>query len=259
MPGWTGRRSRAGLPHSGGMDVKKTAKIAIGIVVVVVVVAAIAIAAGGSDDYDYKSQAQNEIDKYGYDAEVQDGFLVEKGVNGFGVSIIKVSGTFVSDGETHEFVMTTYTDHELATLEIDGYMFWGDDIGKAAYNYTLQEIGPFQYESLGMTFTEAPSDGMTFVLATITVENRGHEDGLSVMAPQFENSLGNLYSQDWSATDHHDSTYSDLSLTDVGLGNKVTYNLVFEVPEGTADGKVVWSNMDIDLYGYVLDPGLEPA
>lgn len=237
---------------------KKTSKIIIGVVVVIVVIAVLALAAGGSDDHDYRSQAKQEIDRYGYDAEIQT-CDVQKGVNGFGVSIIRVSGTFVSDGESHEYVMTTYDDHELATLEIDGYTFWGDDIGKAAYNYTLQEIDAFEYESFGMTFTEEPGEGMTFVLATVTVENRGHGDGLLVQAPDFENSLGNLYDFDYSATTHHDGTYSDLMSAQIGLGNKVTFNLVYEVPEGTVDGEIVWSNLDVDVYGYVLDPTLEPA
>lgn len=239
---------------------KKGTKILIGIVIIVLVVAVLAMAFSGDDDYDYRSQAEQEIDKYGYDSTVtvED---VEKGTNIFGVSLIKVTGTFVSDGETHSFVMTTYTDHTLSTLEIDGEVFLGDDMGLATYNFTAEEIGPFEYvsEYWGTTEVEEPEEGMTFVLVTLTVKNVGHEDGLTVDAPQFENSVGNLFYQDYSATEHHDSTYENLEFTKIGLGNSVTYTLVFEVPEGTADGSVHWSSMDIDLYGYMLDPSLEPA
>lgn len=230
---------------------KTRTKVLAAVVVVIVVILAIAVAAGG-DDHDYRSQAEQEIDKYGYDSTVTE-YEVEKGINGFGVSIIKVSGTFVSDGEEHSFVMTTFSDHELATLEIDGRSFWGDDMGDASYNYTAEEIGPFGYESFGYTYTEEPDEGMTFVLVTLTVKNVGHTDGLTVTAPDFENSLGNIYSMDYSATSHHDSSYSDLSFTSIGLGNTVTFSLVYQVPEGTADGEVRWSDLDLDVYGYVLD------
>ena len=101
---------------------------------------------------------------------------------------------------------------------------------------------------------------MTFALVTVTVKNVGHADGLTLTAPEFENSLGDLYGRDWSATTHHDDTWENVSLMSLGLGNTATYSLVFEVPEGTVDGgSVAWSDLDLDVYGYALDPTLEPA
>ena len=205
------------------MDLNKRTKILTGVLVVIVAVAVLALAVGGSDDHDYGAQAKQEIDKYGYD-------------------------------------MTTYTDHELATLEIDGRTFWGDDMGDAAYNFTVEEIGSFTHDDYGFIETESPAEGMTFALVTVTVKNVGHADGLTLTAPEFENSLGDLYGRDWSATTHHDDTWANVSLMSLGLGNTATYNLVFEVPEGTVDGgRIAWSDLDLDVYGYVLDPTLEPA
>ena len=133
-------------------------------------------------------------------------------------------------------------------------------MGKASYNFSVEEIGPFVYMSYGHRYTETPDDGMTFALVTLTVKNIGHQDGLTVTAPDFENSDGNLYSMDWSATTHHDSSYSDLSYTSLGMGNSVTFTMVFEVPEGTVEGgAVAWDSLDLDVYGYVLDPDLEPS
>ena len=226
---------------------------------VIVAVAVLALAVGGSDDHDYGAQAKQEIDKYGYDAQDLE-FEVERGTNVFGVSLIKLTGTFTSDGEAHSFTMTTYTDHGLATLEIDGRTFWGDDMGDATYNFTVEEIGPFTHDDYGFTETESPAEGMTFALVTVTVRNVGHVDGLTLTAPEFENSLGDLYGRDWSATTHHDDTWANVSLMSLGLDNTATYNLVFEVPEGTVDGgRIAWSDLDLDVYGYVLDPTLEPA
>ena len=226
---------------------------------VIVAVAVLALAVGGSDDHDYGAQAKQEIDKYGYDAQDLE-FQVERGTNVFGVSLIKLTGTFTSDGEAHSFTMTTYADHELATLEIDGRTFWGDDMGDATYNFTVEEIGPFTHDDYGFIDTESPAEGMTFALVTVTVRNVGHVDGLTLTAPEFENSLGDLYGRNWSATTHHDDTWANVSLMSLGLGNTATYNLVFEVPEGTVDGgRIVWSDLDLDVYGYVLDPTLEPA
>lgn len=247
----------SGCDLIGGMDLNKTTKILVGIATAVVLIAVLALAVGGSDDYDYGSQAKQEIDKYGYDSEELE-FDVEKGVNALGVSIIKVEGTFLSDGTVHGFTMTTMDDHELVTLTIDDYTFWGDDMGNASYNYRVEEIGPFDYESYGYTFTESPAEGMTFALVTLAIRNVGHADGLTVSVPEFANSLGNRYTYDPSATFNHDSTYSDLMLSSVGLGNTVVYTLIYEVPEGTVEGgEPVWSNMDLDVYGYVLDETLE--
>lgn len=241
------------------MDLNKRTKILTGVLVVIVAVAVLALAVGGSDDHDYGAQAKQEIDKYGYDAQDLE-FEVERGTNVFGVSLIKLTGTFTSDGEAHSFTMTTYTDHGLATLEIDGRTFWGDDMGDATYNFTVEEIGPFTHDDYGFTETESPAEGMTFALVTVTVRNVGHVDGLTLTAPEFENSLGDLYGRDWSATTHHDDTWANVSLMSLGLDNTATYNLVFEVPEGTVDGgRIAWSDLDLDVYGYVLDPTLEPA
>lgn len=241
------------------MDLNKRTKILTGVLVVIVAVAVLALAVGGSDDHDYGAQAKQEIDKYGYDAQDLE-FQVERGTNVFGVSLIKLTGTFTSDGEAHSFTMTTYTDHELATLEIDGRTFWGDDMGDATYNFTVEEIGPFTHDDYGFIETESPAEGMTFALVTVTVKNVGHADGLTLTAPEFENSMGDLYGRDWSATTHHDDTWANVSLMSLGLGNTATYNLVFEVPEGTVDGgRIAWSDLDLDVYGYVLDPTLEPA
>lgn len=255
--GWT--EFGSGCILTGGMCLNKKTKIIIIGAAVLVVVVFVAIAASSSDDYDYESQAKAEIDKYGYDAE-NISFEIERGTNVFGVSLIKLTGTFESDGETHSFTMTTYTDHELATLEIDGSTFWGDDMGDATYNFSVKEIGPFTYESNGYVFDEEPADGMTFALVTLTVKNVGHQDGLTVTAPEFEDSEGNLHTMDWSATTHHDDSYSNLSYTSLGLGNSATFTMVFEVPDGTVEGgEVAWDSMDLDIYGYVLDPALEPA
>ena len=241
------------------MDLNKRTKILTGVLVVIVAVAVLALAIGGLDDHDYGAQAKQEIDKYGYDAQDLE-FEVERGTNVFGVSLIKLTGTFTSDGEAHSFTMTTYTDHELATLEIDGRTFWGDDMGDAVYNFTVEEIGPFTHDDYGFIETESPAEGMTFALVTVTVKNVGHVDGLTLTVPEFENSLGDLYGRDWSATTHHDDTWANVSLMSLGLGNTATYNLVFEVPEGTVDGgRIAWSDLDLDVYGYVLDPTLEPA
>ena len=136
----------SGCDLIGGMDLNKTTKILVGIAAAVVLIAVLALAVGGSDDYDYGSQAKQEIDKYGYDSEELE-FDVEKGVNALGVSIIKVEGTFSSDGTVHSFTMTTMDDHELVTLTIDDYTFWGGDMGDASYNYRVEEIGQFDYES----------------------------------------------------------------------------------------------------------------
>ena len=241
------------------MNLNKRTKILAGVLVVIVAVLVLALAAGGSDDYDYGAQAKQEIDKYGYDAQDIE-FEVEKGTNVFGVSLIKLTGTFSSGGEAHSFTMTTYADHELSTLDIDGRSFWGDDMGDAVYNFTVEEIGAFTHDDYGFQDTESPAEGMTFALVTVTVRNVGHADGLTLTSPEFENSRGDLYSYDWSATTHHDDTWSNLSLMSLGLGNIATYNLVFEVPEGTVDGgRVAWSDLDLDVYGYVFDPTLEPA
>ena len=235
---------------------EKKTKIILAVAVVVVVIAVIAIAASSSDDYDYEAQAKAQIDKYGYDSDVTVD-SVEKGVNGFGMYIIKVTGTFVSGGESHTFTMTTFQDHEIATLDIDGRSFWGDSMGDATYNYSSKVIGPFTYQSSGgYTYTESPDSGMEFVLVTMVVKNVNHADGLSVNAPDFKNSLGNIYERDYSATSNHDNTYSSLSGMSIGIGNTVTYNLIYQVPVGMSEGEVVWDDMYLELYGYTLDRNL---
>ncbi len=95
---------------------------------------------------------------------------------------------------------------------------------------------------------------MTFVLITLTVKNVRHTNELSVLAPDFINIDGSIYSRDWLVTFNHDGTCFDLALTQIELGNTMSYNLVYQGLEGLADGGVRW--FDMDLYRYMLHMSL---
>ncbi len=226
------------------------------IIAAVVVVALIAVVAiAGSDNYDYKSQVKENVDKFGFAADVSSTDVV-KGTNVFGQSIIKITGTFVSDGAEHKYEMNTYSDHEPFSLYIDGTSYPIDTIGKSSYNYALSELKPFTYTSTYGTYTESPDDGMRFVLADIVVKNVAYTDGLPVRAPQVKATNGNTYSYDFSATRNYSNSYSSLSDVSVAVGNEVRYCLVYQVPVGVTVDSVEWEWMYFDLYGYVLDESL---
>lgn len=256
-PPMDGSRQTGRVPLGGDDRMNKTTKIIAGAALVIVVVAVLALALGGSDDdYDYGAQAKQEIDKYGYDAVIGP-IEVEKGTNIFGAYIIKVSGTFVSDGVEHTFQMTTSGEHDLQILRIDDRTFIGDEMGNAEYDYTISYIGPFQYTgSGGYTYTESPEDGNKFVLVRMTVKNVGHSDGLSVSVPDLVASDGNKYDYDWTPTYHYEDSYSGLSGVKVSVGNTVSYNVIYQIPEGLEAESVSWEDLYLELYGYVHVPGL---
>ncbi len=235
------------------MDGKRK-KILIGVAVVVVVLVVVACALG-SDSYDYKAQAKENIDKFGYDSDIRSADVV-KGTNVFGMSIIKVTGTFVSDGAEHQYEMNTYSSHEAFSLYIDGTSYPIETIGKSSYNYTVSELAPFEYKLSTYTYTESPDEGMRFVLVDLVVKNVGYTDGLPVRAPEVKVANGNMYSYDYSATSHYSSSYSVLSDVSVVVGNEVRYCIVYQVPEGAEATSVEWEWMYFDLYGYVLDESL---
>ena len=226
------------------------------IVAAVVVVALIAVAAiANSDSYDYKSQVKESVDKFGFDADVNSTDVV-KGTNLLGQSIIKITGTFVSDGEKHKYELNTFSDHEAFSLYIDGTSYPIDTIGKSSYNYAVSELKPFTYTSTYGTYTESPDDGMRFVLADIVVKNVAYTNGLPVRAPEVKATNGNTYSYDYSATGNYSNSYSSLSDVSVAVGNEVRYCLVYQVPVGVSVDSVEWEWLYFDLYGYVLDESL---
>ncbi len=102
----------------------------------------------------------------------------------------------------------------------------------------VQEIGPFVYEIAETKFAESPDEGMTFVLVTLTVRNVWRIYGMCVSALDFVDADDNIHSKDWSVMSIHDGIHSDMVLIQIGLGNTVLYNLVYQVPEGLADGRV---------------------
>lgn len=232
----------------------KTKKILIGAVVVVVALVAI-VAIVGSDSYDYKAQVKENVDKFGFDADVSKADVV-KGTNILGQSIIKVTGTFTSDGAEHKYELNTYSNHEAFSLYIDGTSYPIDVIGKSTYNYAVSELDPFIYTTTYGTYTESPDEGMRFVLADIVVKNVAYTDGLPVRAPQIKVTNGNTYSYDFSATRNYSNSYSSLSDITVAVGNEVRYSLVYQVPEGESVDSVEWEWMYFDLYGYALDESL---
>jgi len=232
----------------------KTKKILIGAVIVVVALIAV-VAIVGSDSYDYKAQVKENVDKFGFDADVSEADVV-KGTNILGQSIIKITGTFVSDGTEHKYELNTYSDHEAFSLYVDGTSYPIDVIGKSSYNYALSELDPFTYTTTYGTYTESPDDGMRFVLADIVVKNVAYTDGLPVRAPQLKATNGNTYSYDFSATRNYSNSYSSLSDVAVAVGNEVRYCLVYQVPEDVSVDCMVWEWMYFDLYGYVLDESL---
>ncbi len=81
---------------------------------VIIVVAVLALVTGGSDDSRFRDQTAEEIVKYGYDPKISD-CKTQRNANVFGVSIVKVSGTFMFDGIDHRFVITVSTDYKLYT------------------------------------------------------------------------------------------------------------------------------------------------
>lgn len=232
----------------------KTKKILIGIAVVAVAAIAV-IAILGNDSYDYKAQAKENIDKFGYDAEIRNADVV-KGTNVFGMSIIKVTGTFSSDGTEHKYELNTYSSHEPFSLYIDEKSYPIQTIGKSSYNFIVSELEPFEYTTDYGTYTESPDKGMRFVLADIVVKNVGYTDGLPVRAPEVVVADGNTYSRDYMATDRYSSSYSSLSDVTVAVGNEVRYCLVYQIPEDAEVASVDWEWMYFDLYGYVLDESL---
>ncbi len=228
-------------------------------VVAIAVIAVVLLAIGSEDDFDYKSQSKEVLDRFGYDTEIID-CEVEKGTNVFGVSIISISGTFVSDGKEHTFSVTTGADHEIMLVNIDGEYRDFENIGEATYNFRLSQIGSFEYEwGGGYTGTESPDAGKRFLLATVIVKNICHTGGLPIRAPELSGNDGNLYSYDWDATYHYQNSYTDYSDVSVGVGRTIQYNLIYQVPESVTGGDIVWDSMYIDLYGYVLDISLEIA
>ncbi len=232
----------------------KTKKILIGVVVVVVALVAV-VAIVGSDSYDYKAQVKENVDKFGFDADVGK-TDVAKGTNILGQSIIKITGTFISDGTEHKYELNTYSDHEAFSLYIDETRYPIDVIGKSTYNYAVSELDPFTYTTAYGTYTESPDDGMRFVLADIVVKNVAYTDGLPVRAPQVKATNGNTYSYDFTATRYYSNSYSSLSDVNVAVGNEVRYCLVYQIPEDVTVESVTWEWMYFDLYGYVLDESL---
>ena len=246
-----GRKPSAGMEES--MDGKRK-KILIGAAVVVVALIAVA-AVFGNDTYDYKAQAKENIDKFGFDADVRSAD-VQKGTNIFGMSIIKVTGTFSSGGSEHKYEMNTYSNHEAFSPYIDEKSYPIDKIGKSSYNYTVSELAPFEYKMSTYTYTESPDEGMRFVLVDIVVKNVAYTDGLPVRAPEVELDNGNRYTHDYSATSRYSSSYSSLSDVTVSVGNEARYCLVYQVPEDAVVAGVEWDWMYFSLYGYVLDETL---
>lgn len=235
----------------------RKSKVVATAVIAVVAILVLLIAGSSTDDFDYRAQAKESIDPFGYDAEIIT-CEVEKGTNVFGVSIIGISGTFLYDGTEHTYRITTGNDHEVMLVNIDGEYYDLDTIGKASYNYRVDQIGSFEYIwGDGYVDVESPDEGKRFLLVTMIVKNVGHDAGLPVRAPDLEGADGNIYEYDWNATYYHPGSYTGLTGVSVGLGKEIEYCLVFEVPESVTGGEVFWSPMYIDLYGYVLDSTLE--
>lgn len=235
----------------------KAVKIIAGVVLVVIVVAALAIALSGpSDDgeHDYEAQAKQEIDRYGYGAEIVTCEVDDQTILGAGLII--VTGTFLSEGQQHEYELTLDGSREVVWLYIDGNMMNTDKVGDAEYDYRTSALASFEYTTDGgYTFTEYPDDGMKFVLAEVIVRNAGHMDGLHVSIPDLAASDGNTYDYDLS-TFSYSETAGNLSELNLSVGNTVTFFVVYEIPEDVTAEEVLWDNSTVGIYGYVHVPGL---
>ena len=111
---------------------------------------------------------------------------------------------------------------------------------KGEYNYSLSNTTSFTYEGAFGTTTKNADAGKEFVVATITLKNLNHSDGISTNPFNFKLNVGGvMYSHDL-ATYSHPGYKSTVSL---GVGSQYTFTVVFQVPLGSTGATLVWDGI----------------